>query len=381
MSKRDYYEVLGVSQSADKSQLKKAYRKLARQFHPDVNKEPDAADKFKEINEAYEILSDDQKKAAYDRYGHAAFENGGGAQDFGQGFGGFADIFEEVFGGFASAGMGGSRRRRNAPRRGGDLRYDLEIDFMDAVFGTEKVIEITRMENCHDCSGSGSAPGSQPATCPECNGAGELRQNRQTILGTMVNVVSCPRCSGNGRIVVNPCNNCSGRGQLQVTKPLSVKIPAGVDNEMQMRLTGEGAPGVNGGPPGNLFIVMHVKPHEYFQRRGDDIYLSLDINITQAALGDEINVPTVDGSEDLVIPAGTQPGTKFTLRARGVPRVKRSGRGDQHILVQVSIPKKLTEHQHELFTALGETLGKEVIPQPERGFFSTLKDSFGDWFS
>ena len=252
---------------------------------------------------------------------------------------------------------------------------------MDAVFGTEKKIEVTRAESCHDCGGSGSAPGTNPSTCPDCRGAGEISQERQTILGTMVNVITCPRCSGNGRIVIDPCKTCHGNGQVQITKPLSVKIPAGVDNEMQMRLTGEGAPGINNGPAGNLFIVMHVKPHQYFQRRGDDIYLSLDINITQAALGDELVVPTVDGDADLSIPAGTQPGTKFTLRARGVPRVKRSGRGDQHIMVQVAIPKKVTDDQRDIFLELGKTLGKEVIPQPERGFFSTLKETFGDWFS
>ncbi|MDJ0756351.1 MAG: molecular chaperone DnaJ [Ardenticatenaceae bacterium] len=377
MSKRDYYEVLGVAKGAGKDQIKKAYRKLARQYHPDVNKEDGADEKFKEVNEAYEVLSDEQKRSAYDRFGHAAFQGGagGGYQDF-TGFGSMADIFEEFFTGFA----GNGRRRRTGPRRGPDLRYDLEIDFLDAVFGVEKTIEINRPIICPDCDGSGAEPGTTPITCPDCSGTGEIRRVQQSILGQFVNVTTCPTCSGSGRKIVEKCHNCHGRGQVQQTKPLNIKIPAGVDSDMQIRLTGEGAPGEHGGPPGNLFVIVYVKPHDYFQRRGDDIYLPLDINVTQAALGDEIMVPTVDGEAELKIPAGTQPGTKFTLRGRGVPRLKRAGRGDQHVVVQVAIPKKLSPDQERLFMDLGETLGKEVIPQHEKGIFNQLKDTLGDWF-
>lgn len=378
MSKRDYYEVLGVPKGAAKDQIKRSYRKLARQYHPDINREPGSDEKFKEINEAYEVLCDDQKRAAYDRFGHAAFQGGGGAgfQDF-AGFGSMADIFEEFFTGFAS---NGSRRRRTGPRRGADLRYDLEIDFLDAVFGVEKKIEITRPAPCEECGGSGAEPGTTPETCSECSGSGEVRRVQQSILGQFVNVATCPSCSGTGQKIVNKCGTCSGRGQVQQTRPISVKIPPGIDSEMQIRLTGEGGPGEHGGPPGNLFVVIFVKPHPYFQRRGEDIYLPLDINVSQAALGDEIIVPTVDGEAELKIPAGTQPGSKFTMRGRGVPRLKRAGRGDQHVVVQVAIPKKLTDDQKQLFSELGETLGKEVIPQHERGIFHQFKEALGDWF-
>ncbi len=379
MDKRDYYEVLGVPRGANKDQIKKAYRKMARQYHPDVNKNDGADEHFKEINEAYEILSDDQKRAAYDQFGHAAFQGAGsGFQDFGAGFGTMADIFEEFFSGFAGSGF--RSRRRAGPRRGTDLRYDLEIDFLDAIFGAEKKIEVTRPVTCPDCGGSGAEPGKAPITCPDCNGSGEVRRVQQSILGQFVNVTTCSTCGGSGSKITEPCRTCHGRAQIQQTKTITVRIPAGIDNEMQIRLTGEGGPGVNGGPPGTLFVVVFVKPHPYFQRRGDDIYLPLDINISQAALGDEISVPTVDGEATLQIPAGTQPGTRFTLRARGVPRLKRTGRGDQHIVVQVAIPRKLTETQETLFRQLGETLGKEVIPQQEKGIFNQLKEALGDWF-
>lgn len=377
MSKRDYYEVLGVPKDAQKDQIKRAFRKLARQYHPDVNREAGSDEKFKEINEAYEVLCDPQKRAAYDRFGHAAFQGGGGGagfQDF-AGFGSMADIFEEFFTGFSNNG----RRRRSGPRRGADLRYDLEIDFLDAVFGVEKTIEITRPAICTDCDGSGAEPGTIPITCTECNGSGEVRRVQQSILGQFVNVATCPTCSGTGQKIVDKCSTCFGRGQVQQTKPLNVKIPAGIDSEMQIRLTGEGAPGEHGGPSGNLFVVIFVKPHQYFQRRGEDIYLPLDINVSQAALGDEIVVPTVDGEAELKIPAGTQPGSKFTMRGRGVPRLKRAGRGDQHVVVQVAIPKKLTDEQQQLFYDLGETLGKEVIPQHDKGIFSQFKEVLGDW--
>lgn len=378
MSKRDYYEILGVTRNAQQSEIKKSYRRLARKLHPDVNKEEGAEEKFKEVNEAYEVLSDDQKRAAYDRFGHAAFQGGGGAGGFSgdfSGFGNMADIFEEFFGGF------GKKPPKNGPRRGADLRYDLRISFEEAVFGIEKEIEITRPAICGTCKGNGSAPGSEPITCTTCKGSGEVRRVQQSILGSFVNVTTCTTCGGSGEMIVEPCETCNGRRLVQETKTLSVKVPPGVDNDMQIRLSGEGAPGTNGGPPGHLFVVIHVKNHEYFQRRGDDIYLEMDINVAQAALGDEIMVPTLDGEEPLAIPTGTQSGTKFTMREKGVPKLQRSGRGHQHIIVRVAIPKKLTTEQESLFQDLSQTLsGKAVIAQREKGFLSGLRESLGEMF-
>ncbi|NCF65263.1 MAG: molecular chaperone DnaJ [Chloroflexi bacterium] len=382
--KRDYYDVLGVSRGATQDDLKKAYRRLARQYHPDVNNDPSAGERFKEISEAYEILSDDQKRSAYDRFGHAGVNNGGaGFSGFGSDFGSVADIFEEFFGG----AFGGRRRERRGPRRGADLRYDLTISFEEAVFGVEREIEVTRPEICDLCNGSGAEPGTSPITCPTCSGSGEVRRVQQSILGSFVNVTTCPQCKGSGEIISAPCTQCHGQKQVQRTVTKTVKVPPGVDNDTQIRLTGEGAPGVFGGPPGNLFVVLRVRKHEFYQRRGDDIWLDLQINVAQAALGDEIKVPTIDGAEELAIPSGTQSGKVFRLRGKGVPRLDRSGRGspmgrgDQHVVVQVAIPKNLTEKQQELFGDLALTLGKEVIPQREKGILGQLKNAFGDFFS
>lgn len=377
-TKRDYYEVLGVGQSASKDDLKKAYRRLARQYHPDVNKETDAAERFKEVNEAYEVLSDDDKRAAYDRFGHAGVGGTGGFQDFTGGFGGFgmADIFEEFFGG----GRGRSNSRRRGPRPGADLRYNLTLEFEEAVFGVEKDIEVRRPSLCTTCTGSGAEPGTSPVRCTSCNGTGEVRRVQQSILGQFVNVTTCPTCQGAGETIPNVCHTCHGRKQVEEVKTLNVKIPPGVDADTQIRYSGEGAPGLNGGPSGNLYININIRKHPYFQRRGDDIMLDLEINVAQAALGDEIKVPTVDGEAALTIPPGTQSGAVFRLTARGVPRLRRSGRGDELIIVQVAIPKKLTKEQKELFTKLGGTLGKEVVPQRERGFLDSLKDALGDVF-
>ncbi len=383
-TKRDYYDVLGVARSASKEELKKAYRRMARQYHPDVNDDPEASERFKEISEAYEVLSDDQKRVAYDRFGHAGVNTGaGGFSGFdASGFGSVADIFEEFFGG----GFGSTRRRRGGPRRGADLRYDLTISFEEAVFGVEKEIEVRRPEVCDRCTGSGAEPGTQPITCTMCNGSGEVRRVQQSILGSFVNVTTCPNCQGTGEIITEPCRECSGQKQVQRTVRKKVKVPPGVDNDTQIRLTGEGAPGVAGGPPGNLFVVLHVRKHEFFERRGDDIFMDLQINVAQAALGDEIKVPTLDGEEGLSIPAGTQSGKVFRLRGKGVPRLDRSGRGapmgrgDQHVIIQVAIPKNLSDQQRTLFEDLAKTLGSEVVPQRDKGILGQLKDALGDIF-
>jgi len=370
MANRDYYETLGVPRGASQEEIKQAFRKLARQYHPDVSKEPDAEERFKEMNEAYSVLSDEQKRAQYDRFGRV--DNMGGAQDFNVNIN---DIFEELFG-FGGVGSSGRGSRRNAPRRGRDLQMVVELTFEEAIFGVEKEIKFEREETCATCRGSGAEPGSTPQTCDTCGGRGEVRQVRQTFIVQMVETTTCPKCQGRGQIIEKLCHTCAGRGleRKKVTKKVS--IPAGVDNGMQIRLPGEGGPGTNGGPNGNLFLVVDVKPHEYFKRREDDILLDLDINVAQAALGAEIEVPTIDGQEKLLIPAGTQPGKMFKLRGKGVPHVRQSGRGDQRVIINVAIPTKLNAEQRELFEKLAATLGASPKPQ-QKGFLDWLNEALG----
>ena len=371
MAQRDYYEVLGVGRNATADELKSAFRKLARQYHPDVNKEPDAEERFKEINEAYAILSDSERRAAYDRYGHAGLNGMGGMPDFSTVD--FSEIFEEFFG---FGGLGGRGRRRNAPRRGADLSYHLALTFEEAVFGAEKEIEITRDETCQTCSGTGSEPGSSPVRCPTCNGQGEVRQVRQTFLGSMVQVTTCPNCNGQGEVIERPCSTCRGRGLERRTVKRVVNVPAGVDKGTQIRLAGEGQPGGNGGPHGNLYIEIDVRAHKFFQRKKNDIVLNLNINIAQAVLGADIEVPTIDGMAKLTIPSGTQPGRVFTLKNKGVPFLRSSARGDQLVVVNVEVPARLTSEQRQLFEQLAKTLGTEVRPQ-EKSFFEVIKEVLG----
>jgi len=373
--KRDYYEVLGVTRSASADDIKNAFRNLARKLHPDVNKAEDAEEKFKEINEAYGVLSDPDKRAAYDRYGFQGV-NTNGMPDYSSMD--LSDLFDLFglggFGGFGGFG-GTSRRSRNAPRRGADLSTRLKLTFEEAVFGTEKEVEITRNEKCSVCSGSGAEPGSRPVTCQTCKGAGEVRQVQQTFLGQMVQVVTCPTCGGRGEIIEKPCTNCRGSGLERKTTRKKVNIPAGIDNGNQIRMIGEGQPGANGGPNGNFYIEIEVAPHKFFRRNGYDILLDLDINMAQAALGDEITVPTLDGDVKLRIPPGTQPGRVFRLKEKGVPILQRTERGNQLVTVNVQIPSSLTDEQKELLKALGKTMGTEVKIQ-ERSFFEKLKDAF-----
>ena len=374
---RDYYEVLGVPRNASQDDIKSAFRRLARKYHPDVSSEPDAEERFKEINEAYAVLSDPQKRAAYDRFGHAGVRGsggfGGGAPDFGMGD--IADLFEEIFG-FGGFGRAWGQNARPRPRRGRDLQISLTLEFEEAVFGTEKEISFSRRETCHTCGGTGAAPGTQPQTCPTCHGSGRVRQTRATFFGTMVQETVCPTCGGRGQVVSQPCPTCGGRGIERRTVRKVVQVPAGVDNSTQIRLAGEGEAGENGGPPGDLYVKVKVKPHRFFQRKGDDIILHLNINVAQAALGADVKIPTVDGEETLHIPAGTQPGQTFRLRGKGVPRLQRSGRGDQIVVVNVEIPTRLDARQRELLTQLAESLGTEVKPQ-ERSFLDKLKDLLG----
>ena len=374
MSQRDYYEVLGVPRTASQEELKGAFRRLARQYHPDANKSEDAEERFKEINEAYSVLSDEQKRAAYDRFGHAGVRGPGGGPDINVDFTDVADIFGDLFG-FGGFGRS-SRRARNAPRRGADLQYRLDLTFEEAVFGVEKEVEITRDELCSTCNGTGAEPGTTPVRCPTCNGTGEVRQTRQTILGSMVQVSTCPTCNGQGETISTPCHTCQGRGFERRTRKKMVSVPAGVDTGTQIRLAGEGQPGANGGPNGNLYIVIQVKQHKYFRRRDYNILMDLNINIAQAALGAEVEIPTVDGPTTLRIPAGTQPGKILTLRSKGVPHLRSSGRGDQLVVVNVEVPTRLTTEQRQLFEQLAKSLGSEVKPQ-ERGFLEWLRETLG----
>jgi molecular chaperone DnaJ len=372
MSNRDYYEVLGINRNASEDEIKGAFRKLARQLHPDVNKEPDAEEKFKEINEAYGVLSDQEKRARYDRFGKEGLGNmGGGFHDYSADFG---DLFEEIFGqfGFSTGRRGG----RKSPRRGRDLQMEVVLTFEEAVFGVDKEIEFSRDETCSTCGGSGAEPGTTPTKCSTCQGQGEVRQVRQTFLGSMVQTAVCPACQGRGEVIVYPCKTCHGGGLEHRKVKKKVQIPAGVDHGTQVKLAGEGGPGVFGGPSGSLFLVLNVQPHKYFKRRENDILLNLDINVAQAALGAEIKVPTIDGDEKLHIPAGTQPGKVFRMKGKGIPHLRRSGRGDQLVIVNIEVPTKLSKEQRELFEKLAATLGTTVNPK-EKGILDWLGETFG----
>ena len=370
MSNRDYYDILGVNRNASDDEIKSAFRKLARQYHPDVNKEPDAEEKFKEINEAYGVLSDADKRARYDRFGKEGLGNLGGFHDYTMDFG---DLFDELFGQF---GFSTGRRSRRTPRRGRDLQMEVTLKFEEAVFGVEKEIEFSRDETCSTCGGSGAEPGTTPTKCATCQGLGEVRQIRQTFLGSMMQTATCPACNGRGEIISSPCKTCRGSGLEHKKVKKKVQIPAGVDQGTQIRLAGEGGPGENGGPNGSLFLVLEVQPHQYFKRRENDVLLNLDINVAQAALGADVQVPTLDGEEHLKIPAGTQPGKVFHMRGKGVPYLRRNGRGDQLVIVNIDVPTKLSREQRELFEKLAATLGTAVKPK-EKGFLDWLNEALG----
>lgn len=373
---RDYYDVLGVPQNANKDDIKRAFRKLAREYHPDVSKHADAEARFKEINEAYEILSDDDKRARYDRFGHAGVTgNGFGTSG---GYSPFEEIFEEFFGGFG-VGRGGTRRR--GPQPGDDRRVSVTVTFEESIFGVEKEIEFDRLETCDACQGSGAEPGTTPIRCPDCKGTGEIRQVQQTFLGAMVRTSTCPRCGGRGEVNPSPCHTCSGNGVARRHAVLNVQIPPGVREGLQIQIRGEGDAGERGAPSGNLYVVIQVQEHTFFKRRDNDIILDININVAQAALGDKVTIPTVDGDVELTIPAGTQTGKVFRLRGKGVPRLRSdgttSGRGDQLVYIQVEVPTSLTPEQRELFERLAKTFGRSVQPQQNgRGFFDRVMDFF-----
>lgn len=377
-NKRDYYEVLGIEKSASDTDIKKAFRKLAKQYHPDVNPGDKVAEaKFKEINEAYEILSDSQKRAQYDQFGHAGTDPngfggyGGGFGDFD--FGGIGDIFETFFGG---AGFGRTSKNKNGPQRGADLKYSMEIAFEEAAFGIEKEIKINRMENCSECHGLGSKPGTTPSTCKHCNGTGQIQYKQNTPFGQFVNVKTCDVCKGEGKIITDPCKICNGKGKIRKSVTIKINIPAGIDDGQTISLRGEGEPGTRGGPAGDLYVTIRVKQHSLFQRQRNDVICEIPITFVQAALGSELEVPTLDGKVKYTMPEGTQTGTVFRLKGKGIPYIRGNGRGDQFVKVNVEVPVKLNEKQKEILKQFADLSGDDVHEQ-RKGFFDKMKDALG----
>jgi len=367
--KRDYYEVLGVARSADQDEIKRAYRRLARQHHPDANPgDPSAGERFKEINEAYEVLSDPEKRARYDRFGHAGLgrgANGSPDPDFGP-FGDLGGIFDAFFGGGRTSG-------RRGPEPGADLRYDLEISLEEAATGVTREIEFNRWDTCPICGGSGAKPGTRPVVCDRCHGTGEIRFTQSGFFGQFVNIRTCERCGGTGRVVETPCPDCKGKGRVYRPRKLEIKLPPGVDDGSRLRLQGEGEGGPHGGPAGDLYVVVSVRPHPIFKRDGTEIYCDVPISFVQAALGAEIEVPTIDGSSPLRIPEGTQTGTVFRLKGKGMPSLRGYGRGDEHVRVVIQTPRNLTPEQRQALLNFARAGGEEVNGQPGGG-------AAGGWF-
>ena len=363
--KRDYYEILGVSRGASPDDLKRSFRKLALECHPDRHpNDPEAEKRFKELSEAYQVLSDPERRRSYDMFGHQGVEAGAGGAGF-EGFG-FGDIFDAFFG-------GGGARGRSRSVRGDDVRYELAISFEEAFSGVEKEVDVSRLAACERCTGSGAEPGTQPEKCGTCNGSGQVRRTANSIFGQVVNVTACATCGGEGRIVRTPCRECRGRGRVQRQKRLRVRIPAGVDTGSQIRLVGEGEAGHRGGPTGDLYIAVRVRPHAQLHRRDQDLYYELRVNIVQAALGDRIQVPTVDGQVEISIPAGTQYGQTFRLAGRGMPDVRGGRRGDQFVVVQVVVPKDLSPEQKSHLRKVGGLTGHPE--KVSKGFFEKLREA------
>ena len=374
-NKRDYYGVLGVSRDTSEEDIKKAFRKLAFEYHPDRNKSEGAEERFKEINEAYQVLTDSQKRGAYDRYGHVGVSGNGGARGFEgfENFGGFGDIFDAFFGG----GFG-TRTGTSTAARGADLQYAIDIEFEEAVFGTEKEFEILRVEVCSRCSGTKSEPGSSPVTCSSCDGAGQVRRAHQSIFGQFVQVVACNTCRGEGAVITNRCSDCRGSGSERKQRKLAVSVPAGIESGTQIRLNGEGEPGVHGGPAGDLYVAVRVKAHPIFERAGNNIVYGMTINVAKAALGASVEVPTLEGPTTMQVAAGTQSGDVLRLKGKGVPDLRSKQRGDQLVRVAVVVPKSLTEDQRELLEQLALSLGDDdlVGDGDDRGWFNRFKDAF-----
>jgi len=358
--KRDYYEVLGIDRNATDDDIKKAFRKLAFQYHPDRNNEHDATEKFKELNEAYEVLSSPDKRAAYDRYGHEGVQQGTGSPDFsGTGFSGFGDIFDAFFGGMNTGAD------RQGPLQGNDLQQNVTISLEEAAFGCERELKMLRTENCSLCHGLGSKPGTKPIRCPACNGTGQVRRVQQNFFGRFVNVTACTKCHGEGQIATEFCPQCKGAGREKFSRTLTIKIPAGVANGNQLSIRGEGDAGMRGGSPGDLYLNIAVLPHEFFTREGDDLLYELPVNFAQAALGDDIEVPTLNGKMKIKVPAGAQNGKIFRLKDRGVTHLRGGGRGDEVVTLKIITPEKLTKEQKRLFEELAKSMGTTVSTPPE----------------
>ncbi len=382
MAKRDYYEVLGVQKNATDEEIKKAYRKLAKQYHPDANPDnkAEAEAKFKEVNEAYETLSDSQKRQMYDQFGPDGPQGFGGGNPYGNGtytystgFDGFSDFGDlgDIFSSFFGGGFGGNQRasRQNGPRKGTDLRYDLEISFEESFLGTERYVTINRQEVCNTCHGEGTKPGTHKETCSVCHGTGQIRQVQTTILGQMQTTRTCNNCHGTGKVIKEPCENCKGKGTIKKQVKLSVKIPAGVDDNQTIVLRGEGEPGENGGAKGDLYIVVHVKRHSIYTRKGNNVLCDIPITFTQATLGANLRIPMVDGTEEIyTIPDATQPGSKFVIKNKGFKSLNSTGQGDFIFTVQVQVPKRLTQEQRELLTKLATTMNEQP-PVKKKGIF------------
>ena len=379
-TKRDYYDVLGVDKSADATAIKKAYRKLAMKYHPDKNPgDKEAEEKFKEINEAYEVLSDETKRRNYDQFGHEGV-NGqgfGGAGGFGgQGFGGFDDIFGDIFGDMFGGGFsGGSRQRRRGPERGADIKQRVNISFEEAAFGKKVQVKINRSEECDQCHGSGAKPGTSKKTCPTCHGSGQVQSVQRTPFGNIASTRTCSTCNGEGEVIDSPCSKCHGKGSIRKTKTIEVDIPAGIDNGQMIKLGGQGELGTRGGPRGDLYIEVNVQSHPLFTRDGYDVYLEMPITFAQATLGERIQVPTLDGKVEYEIPEGTQTGTVFRLKGKGIPKLRSNVRGDQYVKVTVEIPKKLNEKQKELVREFARECGQEVHQRQK-----TLSDKIDSFF-
>lgn len=376
MNNTEYYDRLGVSKDASQDEIKRAYRKMSKKYHPDINKEPGAEEKYKEVQEAYETLSDDQKRAAYDQYGPDGANGFGGQGGFGgfdggAGFGGFEDIFSSFFG-------GGATRNPNAPRQGDDLQYRVNLSFEEAIFGAEKGVHYNREATCKTCSGSGAKPGTSPVTCGRCHGQGVINVDTQTPLGMMRRQVTCDVCHGTGQEIKEPCQTCHGTGHEKQSHKVSVKIPAGVETGQQIRLAGQGEAGFNGGPYGDLFVIINVNPSDKFTRDGSTIYYTLNISFVQAALGDTVEVPTVHGNVEMTIPAGTQTGKTFRLKGKGAPRLRGGSQGDQHVTVKIVTPTKLNDAQKEALLAFAKASGDEKIAPQKKGFFNKVKDALED---
>ena len=370
---RDYYDVLGVSREATKDEIKRAYRKLAREYHPDVNPgDKSAEEKLKTINEAYEVLSDDENRARYDQFGHLG-QDGGGFGGGGTGFGGFGvgDIFDMFFGNDFTA-----ERRHNAPQQGRDIRVDVSLDFEEAAFGVEKKIRVRRSEQCGVCHGSGAKEGTRPTTCPTCGGTGQTKVSRKTPFGYFQTVHPCDRCGGEGTVIEDPCRECGGKGYMEKKRVINVKIPSGVDSDSRLRVAGEGDAGIRGGSPGDLYVFITVKPHEFFRRRGYDVLYELPITFVQAALGCEVNTPTLDGDIALKIPEGTQSDTVLRLRGKGIEHLQKNTRGDQLVKVKVVTPSNLTEEQKEILRKFDNTCVDANHQVGQKGFFKRVKDAF-----